>query len=222
MTTNITAQQCKQELENILMDAVENGNFNYKIEVSKKNYYDKHHEEYTRGVSEFKSVKVVIKENETKEIFVDTDYTALNSEDIRIAEVRLEELLSWDKGFSVGCPYNKEGEVYLHNGNYIITQLILALRLQVAERGTIKEYVDFIIGKISFGKNNFADDTEIYVTYGPDTAFEFDSLSAFFHHISFLNRTRDDLGMRRKHEHIYYNKYFKTTYGELKEAFKNK
>ena len=60
MTTNITAQQCKQELENILMDAIEKGKFNYKVEVSKKNYYSS----LAGGLSSFKEVQVVIKGKE--------------------------------------------------------------------------------------------------------------------------------------------------------------
>lgn len=162
MTTNMTAQQCKQELENILKDAVENGNFNYKVEVSTKNYYKE-------GYVGSGCVEIAIKgkENETKEIFVGTDYTALDNEDVRIAMVYVEDLLYWNRS----CwrldseNNNKEGEYHLYKDNYLITQLIIAQRLQIAKRATTIREKKYYLKKYS-SKDDFegyTDDTEFYV-----------------------------------------------------------
>lgn len=214
MTTKITAQQCKTELENILMDAVENSNFNYKVEVSKKNYYSS----LAGGLSIFKEIKIAIKgrECETKEIFVDVDYTALDSEEVRVAEVRLEELLCWSKGLWLG-PKDKADEVRILNGNNIITQLILAQRLQIATKGSVKDLIKVLK---SAPELTFADSTEFWVLI-EETGYAglHGTLGSFFN--SVYSRNRSKSYPWQKNVDLHYCTYFKTTVKEIKEAFKN-
>lgn len=225
MTQNITAQQCKTELENILKDAVENGNFNYKIEVSKKNYYG-------NGHILLVDIRIAIKgkENETKEIFVDTDYTALDTEDVRIASVRVKDLLNWNKSYwDLYSNYtennNKEGEVYLHKDNHLITQLILAQRLQIAKRVTTTREKKKCLEKYFPSSTieefkEFVDDAEFYFICDGSKynrhGYHSSDLGFWFFLIYGLN---EDEAYEQDGYELDYCKYFKMTCGEIKKMF---
>lgn len=224
MTTRITAQQCKQELENILMDAVENGNFNYKVEVSKKNYYG-------NGYFGLGQIMIAIKgkENETKEIFVDTDYTALDTEDVRIASVLVRDLQYWNKScwglYSEWTENNnKEGECYLYKDNYLITQLILAQRLPIAKRLTTardkKKCLKYFSSLTIECYKEFADDAEFYIIwddsiYNPRHV-KCSNLGDFFYFIYELN---EEKAYAQDGVELNYCMYFKMTGAEIKKMF---
>lgn len=216
MTQNITAQQCKTELENILKDAVENGNFKYNIEVSTKNFYKE----------DLDCIEIAIKgkENETKEIFVGTDYTALDNEDVRRAFVRVRDLLYWNKScWRLDDNENKEGEYYLCNDNYIITQLIFAQHLWIANMGTAKDKREYLRIHPSKEWKNYADDYEFYifVVYSNFNRY-FVECSTIGALIYMVWNCCPEKEYGRDWTELEFCTYFKLTGREVKKAFKNK
>ena len=181
MTQNITAQQCKTELENILKDAIEKGKFNYKVHASDKFFLWGEDEE----------IEIVLaEENETKEIYVDDEHTLFfDDEDTKVCKVKRKELFNW--GSEEACHFTyRDGKLHewyrdrfdfdgeLYGGrkrkskisglgghseiNYIITQLIVAKRLEDVQRFTLEQFVQM------FGKCK----DQVYIKGNDSRTFE--------------------------------------------------
>lgn len=213
MTQNITAQQCKQELENILKNAVENGNFKYVVHVDGRHF----------TLDEDKEIEVVIKgrANETKEIYVDYEYTALDTEEVRVCKVKRNEFLEWgyDKTFddfpksSVTFGLRRYSEI-----NFITTQLLHFQRLSFAKRFTLEQSAQM------FGNSYYPLELDIHFLYNkPEQGQEVYVWGKLGEAKVLSNPASLALEIYRdnRKSEVRNCYYFKTTYGELKKAFKN-
>lgn len=167
MTQKMTEQQCEAELKNILKNAVENGNFNYKVHASDKFFL----------WGEDKDIEIVLaEENETKEIYVDDEHTLFfDDEDTKVCKTKRNDLLLWGREYATYEYYNRRGRLIEccydkfdfddetdrkrkskvsglggHSEvNYIITQLIVAKRLKDAQRLTLEQFIQ-MFGKFEY------------------------------------------------------------------------
>lgn len=119
----ISEQECKTMLENILNNAIENGE-GFKISVN-----DLCIGSY-RNMSKVK-VAILTSEEYIPQIYIDKDYTVLDGETENVCLVDIDELLSWDR-MSETHPFSeeyegdlKEWELHLYEVNNIVGKLLL-------------------------------------------------------------------------------------------------
>ena len=207
MTKIITSTECISILEQILKNAIENGNFDYKVNVSEKAY------DFNKSTTI--TIVIVGSECTTKEIYVDTDYTALDNEEVRVCEVTFSELFSEFSQWSylpqklyVTQAYDK---VQLTQFNFLITQLMIAQMLKQVRRMTIEEYKNSLPAK-NYSRissemwyiTENADNVTVYVCKTQDSIKVYGNIPTFLNSII---KTKNFVDMA----------FFVTKWGELKK-----